>query len=186
MKKIALILAFFALTFTACENDVKILRRLNENEASIIPYQKGNTITYVDHNRDTVRLTVEKDEIVELNESMAFMYIDDSKYVEPLTDCYGRVVSMYDNVYDNATLTLVAMPDSLLGVKMTRKVVGAKPEKMKVQEVIDLKKTHADTITVGGVTYNDVYISRNPRIVYSCTGGLLLLKTDECVYEKLP
>jgi len=192
MKKIAIIAALFALSFTACKDDVEILRKLTKEEASVIPFTKGQTISYVDHNNDVVKLTVEYDEQEKMNyhdpnRNFETIQKDSKKHWEgESVDCYGRVVRMYDNVYDNASLVLFALPDSLLGVYMERDVVNAEPKKMKANAIIDLKSSHVDSITIGEKTYYDVYTTRDPRVVYSCTEGMLLLKTDYCIYEKQP
>ncbi len=186
MKKITFIMALLAISFMSCRNDIDIIRKLADNEAATIPFSVGNSVAYVDHNSDTVKLVVETDEQLKLCASVPFLFYDDSKMTKPYSpDCYGRVVRFYDQVYDNATLTLIALPDSLLGVKMTRHVVGAEPENMYVEKVIDLKKNLADSITVEGTTYYNVYIAHDPRIIYSCTDGMLLLKADDCLYTKI-
>lgn len=192
MKKIAIIAALFALSFTACRDDVEILRKLTKEEASVIPFTKGQAISYVDHNNKVVTLTVEYDEQEKMNyhnpNSNFEMFQRNSKthWEGESNDCYGRVVKMYDNVYDNASMVLFALPDSLVGVYMERDVVDAEPRKMRANAIIDLKKSHVDSISIGEKTYYDVYTTRDPRVVYSCTEGMLLLKTSDCMYEKLP
>lgn len=185
MKKITLIMALFALAFVSCNNDMEIIRKLTDNEAAIIPYSLGNSVTYVDHNSDTVTLVVESD-VTEKFDSDYFPIEDNIKTSVPrFPDCYGRSVKFCDIVYNNAELTLVALPDSLLVIDMVRKVVGAEPEHMYICKVLDLKTSHADSITIEGTTYHNVYITNNPHIIYSCTDGMLLLKTDNCLYTKV-
>lgn len=192
MKKIAIIAALFALSFAACKDDVEILRKLTKEEASVIPFSKGQSISYVDHNNKVVKLTVEYDEQEKMNYHNPDCNFDriqkdeKARWENESVDCYGRVVKMYDNAYDNASLVLFALPDSLLGVYMERNVVDAEPKKMKAKVIVDLKKSHVDSISIGEKTYYDVYTTREPRVVYSCTEGMLLLKTDDCIYEKLP
>ena len=193
MKRIAILAALFALVFSACRDEVTILRKLTDNEASVIPYTMGQSFTFVNQDNDTVTLTVNADGIEEVDSYFPFDSDNNAKMTKPrIPDCYGRIVRLKDNDNGNVYLSLAALPDSILSLQFVRNTLNNEPADAYffVLTDIDLKKNHADSITVDGRRYYDVIVNTQdnnyPYIIYSCTEGLMLLKTSNRMYVKEP
>ena len=62
MKKHLIFSIAFVALMTSCVKEPTILRRLPAEDAAAIPYQKGQTVDFVNENGDTLTFTVTYDE----------------------------------------------------------------------------------------------------------------------------
>ena len=141
-------LAIIAI-MTSCVKEPTILRRLPAEDAAAIPYQKGQTLDFVNENGDTLTFTVVYDEMKPFSIDY-WDYADDLK-MEIIQQpwCYARtVVLTCQAVSTSQDLIFTVIPEKYLYFRWNYELEIAN---------IDLNGT-TETITVDSMTYENVRV----------------------------
>ena len=193
-------IALLAVT-ASCVKEPQIYRRLTDEEAAIVPYQMGQTVTFLNENGDTLCLTVVHDTTF-----VAYYYYDSRYYnpsakmsIEPRPYFYAREVVLQSPPEDSCLLRCLVAPD---------KVVSVSLEKRSLYEddyyywngilcrTLPLNDLATTTFTIGETTYENVHVDQGSYMVdttnmfyawyYSETEGLLSAKHGEHSLTLIP
>ena len=169
---------------TSCVKEPTILRRLTAEDAAAIPYQKGQTLDFVNENGDTLTFTVTYDETKPFSEDYWEYPYDDAKmsiFRQPW--CYARtVVLRHPSDSSRQEMMFTVIPDKYLYFNWNYEMGLSLP-------YINLKD-ETETVEVNGVTYENVHVSSyydpNPNTsdlyhlwYYSEEVGLIAVKNQE-------
>jgi len=146
-----LIFSIVLVALVSCVKEPTIYLRLPEEDAAAIPYQKGQTLNFVNQDGDTLLYVVTYDETQPFSEdSWGFYYYDDSKTsIIRQPWCYARTVQLryYSDSADDRMLFTV-IPDRYLYFQ---------DYGMSIPNY-DLKGA-TETVEVNGITYENVHVS---------------------------
>lgn len=158
MKKI-LIFCMTLLVMSACVEEPDIYKLLPAEEAALIPYQMGQTVSFLDQNGDTLAYTVVLDETHLFDGEYYNPYGYEKMKFIPKDYCYARSVNL-ECEQTGAKFSFMIVPGTELFVFWDRDLL------------IDcvLAYNPAETVTIGGTTYNQVHSG----ILYSSQTGELL------------
>ena len=162
----------------SCVKEPTIYLRLPDEDAAAIPYQKGQTLNFVNQNSDTLLYIVTYDETKPFSEDY-WDYSDDSKTsIIQQPWCYARTVQL--RCYSDSTNTrmmFTVIPDKYLYFLWNHEMGLS---------YINLKGT-TETVEVNGVTYDNVHVSQyyDPQTgelrhlwYYSEEVGLIAVKNE--------
>lgn len=177
MNKQILTLLFLTALLSSCVEDPTILRKLSDEDATVIPYKTDDMIKFIDNENDTLTFKVVDDDICKQYEphgNHSFYYAGEG--------CYTRVVTLYGE-FNQAEMRLTAMPDKKLSISL-------KTSKLVKTELFDfdLESTQPGSVTINGIEYNCAYTNLQPDNItslYSQEYGLLSFLTDSCQYQLL-
>ena len=151
MKKHLIFCIALVALMASCVKEPTIYLRLPEEDAASIPYQKEQTLNFVNQDGDTLLYIVTYDEIKPFSEdSWGFVYYEDSKTsIIRQPWCYARTVQLrcYTDSTDSRMLFTV-IPDKMLYFQNYEMSIPN----------YDLKGA-TETIEVNGVTYENVHVS---------------------------
>ena len=186
MKKHLIFCITLVALITSCVKEPRILRLLPAEDAAAIPYQKGQTLDFVNENNDTLTFTVAYDETKPFSEDNWEFYSYDTKmqvYRQPW--CYARTVGLTCQA-DSTTqeLQFTVIPEKYLYFRWNHELAIAN---------IDLNGA-TETITVDSVTYENVHVDSytNPtgeyfhRWYYSEEVGLIAVKNQKHTLTLVP
>lgn len=115
MKKQLLFCLAFVAAMTSCVKEPQIYRRLNPDEAAVIPYRMGETIRMLDQDGDTLCFTVASDSTF-----TTYSYSNNHYYPEtrmsfiPQPYFYMREVVLQSQPEDSCLLRCSVAPDKVI------------------------------------------------------------------------
>ena len=187
MKKHLIFSIAFVALMTSCVKEPTILRRLPAEDAAAIPYQKGQTVDFVNENGDTLTFTVTYDETKPFSEDYWDFYTYDYSKMEIIRQpwCYARTVVLRhdsDSIFHGMLFTVI--PEKYLYFRLNNGM--ALP-------YIDLKG-ETEAVEVNGVTYENVHVNSytNPtgeyfhRWYYNEEVGLIAVKDQNHSLTLIP
>lgn len=151
MKKHLLFCIALVALMASCVKEPSILRRLTDEDAAAIPYQKEQTLNFVNQDGDTLLYIVTYDETKPFSEdSWDFVYYEDSKMsIIRQPWCYARtVVLQHASDSGRKEMMFTVVPDKylyFLNYEMALPYIDLKGE--------------TETIEVNGITYENVHVS---------------------------
>lgn len=175
MKKHLIFCIALVALMASCVKEPSILRRLSADDAAAIPYQKGQTLDFVNESSDTLIFTVTYDEIKPFSEDYWEYPYNAKMSIFRQPWCYARTVVLHhasDSGRQEMMFTVI--PDKYLYFRNDEMALP----------YIDLKG-ETETMEVNGVTYENVHVNsyHNPYNselyylwYYSETEGLLAVK----------
>ncbi len=201
MKRHLIFCIALLAVMASCVKEPQIYRRLTDEEAAIVPYQMGQTVTFLNENGDTLCLTVVHDTTF-----VAYYYYDSRYYnpsakmsIEPRPYFYAREVVLQSPPEDSCLLRCLVAPE---------KVVSVSLEKRSLYEddyyywngilcrTLPLNDLATTTFTIGETTYENVHVDQGSYMVdttnmfyawyYSETEGLLSAKHGEHSLTLIP
>ena len=174
MKRLVAIAAFALIALSSCYQEADIIRKLTDEEAAVIPYEKDQVVKFIDQNDDTIVMTVTSDVICR---AYGYDFDYESKMIEPDPYCYMRYVMLTATNENSAqSIELCAFPEKK--IRITFSITS----EWYIQQIFGLQGMTPQTLTLNGVDYDSVYVTENPTMAYSVTEGLLMMKTDSCSY----
>lgn len=185
MKKHLIFCIALVALMTSCVKEPSILRRLTTEEANAIPYHKGQTVSFLNENGDTLSFVVTYDETKPFSEDYWEYPYGSKMYVIRQPWCYARTVQMYSHSDSTRDLMMfTAVPDKYLYFRNDEMALP----------YIDLKG-ETETVEVNGVTYENVHVSsyHHPNFdeldhlwYYSEEVGLIAVKKREHSLTLIP
>ena len=193
-------IALLAVT-ASCVKEPQIYRRLTDEEAAIVPYQMGQTVTFLNENGDTLCLTVVHDTTF-----VAYYYYDSRYYnpsakmsIEPRPYFYAREVVLQSPPEDSCLLRCIVAPDKVVTVSLEKRshyeddyyywngILG---------RTLYLNDLATTTFTIGEFTYENVHVDQGSYMTnsteisyawyYSEQFGLLSAKQGEHSLTLIP
>lgn len=143
-------LAIIAI-MTSCVKEPTILRRIPAEDAAAIPYQKGQTLDFVNENGDTLTFTVTYDETEPFSEDYWDYPYDAKMSIIRQPWCYARTVVLHCEAGSTENrLLFTVIPEKYLYFSW------------EYQMGIHYANLHeaTQTVEVNGVTYENVYVSQ--------------------------
>ena len=164
MKKQLLFCLALVAAMTSCVKEPQIYRRLNPDEAAVIPYRMGETIRMLDQDGDTLCFTVVHDTTYVSNDRYNPSYNPSGKMIEPRPYFYAREVVLQSPPEDSCLLRCFVAPE---------KVVTVTYEELRLYQDRDFYYWHTllgrtlplndlatTTVTIGETTYEDVHVDQ--------------------------
>lgn len=149
MKRHLIFCIALVALMTSCVKEPTILRRLSAEDAAAIPYQKGQTLDFVNENHDTLTFTVTYDETKPFSEDYWEYPYDAKMSIIRQPWCYARTVQMYSHSDStNALIMFTVIPEKFLYFRNNEMALP----------YIDLKG-ETETVEVNGVTYENVHVN---------------------------
>ena len=176
-KQLIFCIALVAL-MTSCVKEPRILRLLPTEDAAAIPYQKGQTLDFVNENNDTLTFTVTYDEKRPFSEdNWEFNTYDAKMQVIRQPWCYARTVVLTCHTDSTSReLQFTVIPEKYLYFRWNYELA-----------IADINLNGAtETVTVDSITYENVHVDAytNPtgeyfhRWYYSEEVGLIAVKNQ--------
>lgn len=190
MKRHVIISTIILSLFTSCMKSPQIYRTLSEEERAIVPYQIGQVIRLLDQNGDTLKLkvTADNDNLVGQQTFWGFGFHAFNKLNPDWPPyCYIRIVDLNaegyetNSTYANYIMRFVIAPEKQLAY------YG-----LSGKFYCDLRNTPTETLTLNGITYQDVYHIEQTQDSVSVNWflkeeyGLLALKNGDKSLTLLP
>ena len=185
MKRHLIFCIALVALMASCVKEPTILRRLSVEDAAAIPYQKGQTLDFVNENNDTLTFTVTYDETKPFSEDYWEYPYGSKMSVIRQPWCYARTVQMYSHSDStHALIMFTVVPDKYLYFRNDEMALP----------YIDLKGA-TETVEVNGVTYENVHVNsyHHPNFdeldhlwYYSEEVGLITVKKREHSLLLLP
>lgn len=159
MKKIMMI-GMTLLMMSSCVKHADIYMLLSDADAAAIPYQKGQTVKFLDQNGDTLTYQVINDEIYPYNEEQYINAIHGGDVMHPAynsTECYARTVILAREDGNGQWLCFTIRPEREFSFYSG-------------DISLSFSLFSNDSCTINGINYENVY----HEILYSQHTGELL------------
>ena len=133
MKKNLIFCIALVALMTSCVKEPSILRRLTTEEANAIPYHKGQTVSFLNENGDTLSFVVTYDETKHFSEDYWEYPYGSKMSIIRRPWCYARTVQLYshsDSIHPLMMFTVVpdnprALDSESLAAVFTEKGIAA-------------------------------------------------------------
>ena len=178
MKKQLLFCIAIVALMASCVKQPTIYRLLPDEDAAAIPYQIGQKLNFVNQDGDTLTYIVTHDTIVPFSEDY-WGYLDEAKMsIIRQPYCYARSVQLRCDT-NGSRMLFTVIPGKYLYFQWNWEM-GI--------PYIDLNNGATETVTVGDVTYNNVYVSQyydsqtgelNHLWYYNEEVGLIVVKNKD-------
>lgn len=150
MKKNLIFSIALVALMTSCVKEPSILRRLTTEEANAIPYHKGQTVSFLNENGDTLSFVVTYDETKPFLEDYWEDPYDAKMSVTRQPWCYARTVMLRRNSDSNfQEIMFTVIPEKYLYFRWNYELS---------LPYIHLKD-ETETVTMNGVTYENVHVN---------------------------
>ena len=152
MKKHLIFCIALVALMTSCVKEPSILRRLTTEEANAIPYHKGQTVSFLNENGDTLSFVVTYDETKPFLEDYWEDPYDAKMSVTRQPWCYARTVMLHRNSDSNfQEIMFTVIPEKYLYFRWNYDYEMSLP-------YIHLQG-ETETVIVNGVTYENVHVN---------------------------